>query len=81
MRWQRKVGWGLAAAGVAVLAAGLAMGVTSHSQQSEVHTVHSSAATDLGLMRSSNALAIGADTAFAVGGVLAAAGAGLIVVF
>jgi tetratricopeptide (TPR) repeat protein len=81
MRWQRKAGWGLAAAGVVVLAAGLAMGVTSHDQQSEVHTVHSSAATDLGLMRNSNSLAIGADTSFAVGGVLAAAGAGLIVVF
>jgi hypothetical protein len=81
MSWQRTVGIAAAAVGVAVLAAGVGMGVVSHQQQTEVRTTINPAATNVSLEHSSNALAAGADASFAVGGVLAAAGVGLIVVF
>ena len=72
-------GWSAIGVGALALVVGVGLGIASHTQQTAVHTtLDRNAGNDL---NTGNTEAIAADVLFATGGVLGAAGTGLVVAF
>jgi len=79
--WGKPLGWVAVALGVVALAAGTGLGVAANSADSKITSKPEPGAAALSAMNAANSLALGANIGLIGGGVLAAAGVGVVIAF